>query len=87
MDTTDRVLLIILVTLLSIFFTMCIVAVVAVVKLINAAKQVVDRADDVLASVESVADTASDVFRETTNRKAMMGLAKTIYNLSKKGKK
>ncbi len=87
MDTTDHVVLIILTSLLSIFFIICIVAIVLVVKLIGMAKQIVHRADEVLASVESATDTAANVFKQTSNRKAAFSLIKTIYKLSQKGKK
>lgn len=87
MDTTDHVVLIILAVLLSIFFTMLIAAAVLILKLVTAAKGIVHRAEEVLASVESATDTAANVFKQTSNRKAAFSLMKTIYKLSQKGKK
>lgn len=87
MDTTDHVVLIVLTTLLSIFFLALIVAVVIVVKLLATAKQFVHRAEEVLSSVENATETAGDVFRQASNKKALVTVLKTIYKLSQKGKK
>lgn len=87
MDTTDHVLLIILTSLLSLFFVLCIAAVVVVIKLLSVAKGIINRADEVLVSVENATESASEVFRHTNNRKAIFSAVKTIYNLSQKGKK
>ncbi|MDL2363619.1 MAG: hypothetical protein QFB86_04535 [Patescibacteria group bacterium] len=87
MDTTDHVVLIVLTTLLSIFFALMIAVVIIVIKLLGMAKQIVHRADEVLASVESATETASEVFIKASNRKTFLTAVKTIYKLSKKGRK
>ena len=83
MTTTDQVLVIILITLLSIFFIMCIVAVTALVKLINATRQVVSKAEDVIDSVES----AAEVFKNTQGKLAIFKLINNIIKMTYKGKK
>lgn len=83
MDTTDRVLVIILTTLLSVFFALCIAAVVIVIKLLKEVRLVVAKAEDVVDSVES----ATEVLRHTGDRVALFKLIKTIFKLSQKGRK
>ncbi len=83
MDTTDRVLLIILTTLLSVFFVLCIAAVVIVIKLLKEVRMVIAKAEDVVDSVES----ATEVLRHTGDRVALFKLIKTIFKLSQKGRK
>lgn len=83
MDTTDRVLLIILTTLLSVFFILCIAAIVLVIKLLKEVRMVVAKAEDVVDSVES----ATEVLRHTGDRVALFKLIKTIFKLSQKGRK
>ncbi len=83
MDTTDRVLLIILTTLLSVFFVLCIAAVVIVIKLLKEVRLVIAKAEDVVDSVES----ATEVLRHTGDRVALFKLIKTIFKLAQKGRK
>ena len=51
MNTTDQVLVIILTVLLSIFIIICTVAVVGLIKLINATREVVTKAEEVVDTV------------------------------------
>ncbi len=83
MDTTDRVLLIILTSLLSVFFLLCITAIVIVIKLLKEVRMVVAKAEDVVDSVES----ATEVLRHTGDRVALFKLIKTIFKLSQRGRK
>jgi hypothetical protein len=84
MTTTDTVLVIILTTLLSIFFILCIAAMVMVVKLLSSVRRIVDKAEDVIDSVES----AAEVLRDTQGKLAFFKLINNIIKLAtKRGKK
>lgn len=83
MDTTDRILVIILVALLSVFFILCIVAVSVIIKLINSLREIVGKADEVIDSVES----AAEAFKNTQGKMAIFKLINNIVKMStSKGK-
>ena len=83
MDTTDRVLVIILVTLLSVFFLLCIIAITLIIKLINSLREIVGKADEVIDSVESAAET----FKNTQGKMAIFKLINNVIKMtSNKGK-
>jgi len=83
MDTTDRILVIILVTLLSVFFLLCIIAVTVIIKLINSLREIVGKADEVIDSVES----AAEAFKNTQGKMAIFKLINNIVKMStSKGK-
>ena len=83
MTTTDTVLLIILTALLSLFIIVCITAVVVAVKLLNAARRVAIKAEQVVDSVEAAAET----FKDVGGRLALIKLVKNIVNMGRRGKK
>lgn len=77
MSTTDEVLVIILITLLSVFFLLCIIAMTVIIKLINSLREIVAKADDVIDSVESAAET----FKNTQGKMAIFKLINSSANL------
>lgn len=82
MNTTDTVLLTILTSLLSIFFILCIVAVASLLKLLSSLKQVVAKADGVIDSVESAADTLKNV----GGKLSLLRLVKNIFEITQRKK-
>lgn len=82
MTTTDQVLIIILSVLLSVFFALCIAVMVVVLKLIGSLRQIVERAEDAVESVES----AAEVLRDTSGRLAFFKLIRNIMK-TMQGKK
>ena len=82
MTNTDTVLLIILTTLLSILILASLVVIGLVIKLILSVKRAVHKAETVIDSVES----ASEVFKDTSGRLALLKLIRNIVKLTK-GKK
>ena len=82
MNTTDTVLLIILTSLLSNFFILCISVVVVVLKLLSSVKQVVAKADSVIDSVESAADT----FKNVGGKVSIFRLVKNIFDMTQRKK-
>lgn len=74
MTTTDQVLIIILCVLLSVFFALCIAVMIVVLKLIGSLRQIVEKAD---AAVESV-ETAAEVLKNTSGRLAFFKLVNNI---------
>ncbi len=79
MTTTDTVLLIILTSLLSLLFILCIAVGVGILRLVGDVRRVVAKAEDVVDSVESVAD----VFKDTKGRMAFFKLVRNIVKLAK----
>ena len=82
MNTTDTVLLIILTSLLSVFFILCITVVVVVLKLLSSIKQVVAKADSVIDSVE----TAADTFKNVGGKVSIFKLVKNIFDMTQRKK-
>ncbi|HXR49731.1 MAG TPA: hypothetical protein VN778_01760 [Verrucomicrobiae bacterium] len=80
MTTTDQVLLIILTVLLSVFFLLLIAMAAISFKLLNEARKVVAKANDV---ADSVAD-AAEAFRDVQGRMALFKLIRNIVKLAKK---
>ncbi len=80
MNTTDTVLVIILTSLLSIFILLCIAVMIMVLKLIANIRQVVAKAEDVIDSVES----ATEVFRDTHGKLALLKVVGNIIKLMQK---
>lgn len=83
MDTTDTILVSILTALLSIFFIMCIAVTVGVFKLVTVVRRVVDKAEDVIDSVES----AAEVLKDTSGRLAFLKLLRNIMKLAQRSSK
>jgi uncharacterized protein YoxC len=83
MTTTDTVLLIILTSLLSLFFLLCIALVIGLLKLLSSVRRVIDKAEDVVDSVES----AAEVFKDTQGRLALFKLIKNIVKLAQRSHK
>lgn len=83
MTTLDTVLLIILTVLIGLFFLVGIFVLAAVIKLIGSVRRVVDRAEEVIVSVES----ATEVFRDTGGKLAFFKLVRNIIKLAKKHSK
>ena len=83
MTTTDTVLLIVLTVLLSLFFSLCIVLVAITIKLINAVRRVVDKAENVVTSVEE----AAEVFKDTQGKLAIVKLIRNIFKLAQRSRK
>ena len=83
MTTTDTVLIIILTSLLSIFFILCIALVAGLLKLLSSVRRVVDKAEDVVDSVES----AAEVLKDTQGRLAFFKLIKNIVKLAQRSHK
>jgi len=83
MTTTDQFLIIILVVLLSLFFGLCIVFVVGLIKLVTSIRRVVDKAEEVIDSVES----AAEVLKDTTGRLAFFKLINNIIKLAQRSRK
>jgi hypothetical protein len=81
MTTTDTVLLIILTSLLSVFFILCIALVVCLLKFLANVRRVVERAEEVVGSVES----AAEIFKDTQGRLAFFKLVRNIVKLMQKG--
>lgn len=77
MTTTDTVLVIILISLLSVFFILCIALVIGLLKLLADVRRVVDKAEEVVGSVES----AAEVFKDTQGRLAFFKLVRNIVKL------
>ena len=82
MTTTDQVLIIILCVLLSIFFALCIAVMVGVLKLIGSLRQIVDKAEEAVESVES----AAEVLKNSTGKLAFFKLLSNLIKMSQ-GKK
>ncbi len=82
MSTTDTVLLIILTSLLSIFFILCITAVIVALKLLASIKQAVVKAETVIDSVESAADT----FKNVGGKLSLLNLVKNIFDITQRKK-
>jgi predicted PurR-regulated permease PerM len=82
MTTTDQVLIIILCVLLSVFFALCIAVMIVVLKLIGSIRQIVDRAEEAVESVES----AAEVLKNTSGRLAFFKLMRNIMKMMQ-GKK
>ncbi len=82
MNTTDTVLLIILTSLLSIFFILCITVVIVVLKLMSSIKQVVNKAENVIDSVESAAGT----FKNVSGKLSVLTLVKNIFDMTQRKK-
>jgi hypothetical protein len=83
MDTTDTVLLIILTTFMSIFFLLGIVVLIFVLKLVKSLRRVVEKAGEVVASVES----ASEVIKDARGPLAAFKLVKNIYKVVNRSRK
>lgn len=83
MDTTETVLLIVVTSLLSLFFIMCIAVMVGVFKLVTVVRRVVDKAEDVIDSVES----AAEVLKDTSGRLAFLKLLRNIMKLAQRSHK
>lgn len=77
MTTTDQVLIIILSVLLSVFFLLCIAVMVGVLKLVQALREMVTKAEEVVDSVES----AAEVLRDTQGRLALFKLVRNIIKM------
>lgn len=82
MTTTDQVLIIILSVLLSVFFALCIAVMIVVLKLLGSIRQIVDRAEEAVESVES----AAEVLKNTSGRLAFFKLVRNIMKMMQ-GKK
>lgn len=82
MTTTDQVLIIILSVLLSVFFALCIAVMIGVLKLIGSVRQIVDRAEEAVESVES----AAEVLKNTSGRLAFFKLIRNLIKMTQ-GKK
>lgn len=80
MTTTDTVLLIVLTSLLSVFFILCIALVIGLLKLLAEVRRVVDKAEEVVGSVES----AAEVFKDAQGRLAFFRLVRNIVKLMQK---
>lgn len=68
---------------MSIFFIMLTVLVVGLVKLLKSVQRVVERAEDVVESVES----AAEVFKDTQGRLALFKLIRNIIKLAQRSRK
>lgn len=77
MTTTDQVLVIILCVLLSVFFLLCIAVMVGVLRLVQALREMVMKAEEVVDSVES----AAEVLRDTQGRLAFFKLVRNIIKI------
>lgn len=77
MSNTDNVLLIILTSLLSVFFVLGIGLLVVIIKLAATVRRVVEKAEDVVDSVEA----AAEVLKETRGRLAFFKLVRNIVKL------
>lgn len=82
MDTTEFVLIVILSVLLSILLILTITVVVFVVKMVNSARRVVAKAEDVIDSVEA----ATDVIRNVSGPMGALKVIKNIIDLVQKRK-
>jgi hypothetical protein len=83
MTTTDQVLIIILCALLSIFFALCIAVMIGVLKLLGALRQIVDKAEEAVESVES----AAEVLKNSTGKLAFFKLLNNLIKMSQGKKK
>lgn len=83
MTTTDQVLIIILCVLLSLFFALCIAVMVVTLKLIGSLRQIVERAEEAVESVES----AAEVLRDTSGRLALFKLIRNLIKMIQGNKK
>ncbi|HVV67355.1 MAG TPA: hypothetical protein VHB72_04825 [Candidatus Saccharimonadales bacterium] len=77
MTTTDQVLIIILCVLLSVFFLLCIAVMAGVLRLVQALREMVMKAEEVVDSVES----AAEVLRDTQGRLAFFKLIRNIVKI------
>jgi hypothetical protein len=80
MTTTDTVLLIIVTSLLSLLLLAAIVLKVVLVKLAASVRRVVNKAENVVDSVES----AAEVFKDTQGRLAFIKLIRNIIKLAQR---
>ena len=84
MTTYDQVLLTVLAVLLSLYFLLSVVAVAMGIKLLSSVKRVVEKAEDVVDSVEE----AAEVFKQASGPLAVFKVINNIIKLSqKKGRK
>lgn len=82
MDTTDRILVIILTTLLSIFIIICTIAAVGLTKLIREARIVIAKTEEVVDTVESAAES----LKRTSNSLNIFKAIGNVIDLAQKGK-
>jgi hypothetical protein len=80
MDTTDQILLIVVTVLLSIFIIICIAVTVGLLKLVTALRQLVEKAEGVVDSVES----AAEVFKDTQGKLAAFKVIRNIIKMVSK---
>jgi uncharacterized protein (UPF0335 family) len=81
MNTLDTVLLIILTTLLSLFTIIGIFVLVAFIKLISAVRRTVEKAEDIMDTVD---ESAAEIFANVEGRMALFKLVRNIIKLVKK---
>lgn len=77
MTTTDQVLIIILSVLLSVFFALCIAVMIVVLKLLGSLRQIVDRAEEAVESVES----AAEILKNSSGRLAFFKLIRNLIKM------
>jgi len=77
MPTVDQVLIIIVSVLLSIFILLCISVTVAILKLVGSLRQIVERAEEAVESVES----AAEILKDTSGRLAFFKLIRNIMKM------
>lgn len=77
MPTVDQVLIIIVSVLLSIFILLCISVTVAILKLVGSLRQIVERAEGAVESVES----AAEILKDTSGRLAFFKLIRNIMKM------
>lgn len=83
MTTTETALVLILVVLLSIFILICTLVAASMYKLIGSVREVVAKAESVIDSVETAAETLKD----TSGKLAIFKLIRNITNMTeRKGK-
>lgn len=83
MSNTDTILFIVATSLLSLVFLAWIILTIAAVKLINSLRRMVEKAEEVVDSVE----TATEIFKDTEGRLALFKLIRNIIKLAKKRSK
>jgi len=83
MTTTDTTLLIILTVLMSIFYILLITATIIAIKLLSSAKRVATKAEILVDTVE----TAAETFKDAGGKLTILRIMKNVMDLGRRGRK
>ena len=82
LNTTDSTVLLVIAILLGIFLLASTVAAILVVRILSAVNRVLSKAENVVTSVEAVAE----VLKDASGKTAILKLVKNIFDLTQRKK-